>query len=88
LPNGALDWEMPHPPREGIEEVTTPTCTTHHFACACREKEFRDLLEDVMRDHSDPTTCFYNECEKSPCEWCVKAKRLLKIETAPGGVSE
>ena len=37
----------------------------------------RNLLEEVIRWHSDPESPEYNECEKDPCLWCECAKGLL-----------
>jgi len=52
-------------------------CTTHHFACDCREARFKELLEDTLRAHSTPDNGAYNECDKDPCAWCEEAKALL-----------
>jgi len=52
-------------------------CVTHHFACACREARFRELLEDTIRAHSTPDNGNYNECDKDPCAWCEEAKALI-----------
>jgi hypothetical protein len=35
------------------------------------------LISEVMRWHSDPESCDYNECDKSKCQWCETASRLL-----------
>jgi hypothetical protein len=52
-------------------------CTSHHFACDCREARFAELLEDTIRAHSTPDNGNYNECDKDPCMWCVEAKALI-----------
>lgn len=60
-------------------------CINHHFACDCRETRFRNLLEEVIRQHSDPGSAEYNECDKSPCAWCLEAKALI-YHGRPNGV--
>ena len=37
----------------------------------------RDLLEEVMWWHSDPTLGEYNGCDTDPCLWCECAKGFL-----------
>jgi hypothetical protein len=31
-----------------------PKCTTHHFACACREERFKALIYAAMNHHHMP----------------------------------
>jgi hypothetical protein len=37
----------------------------------------KELLQEVVLMHSDPSVSEYNECDKTPCEWCVQAKMLI-----------
>ena len=53
------------------------TCTTHHFACDCREAKFKELLQDVMDSHSSTDNGAYNACEIDPCSWCIQAGELI-----------
>jgi hypothetical protein len=58
-------------------------CTTHHYACACREESFKELLCEVMRAHADPDNPEYNECDIEPCEWCTRAGELILYLPTP-----
>jgi hypothetical protein len=53
-------------------------CTTHHYACRCREIEFARLLREVMATHADAESPDYNGCDDDPCEWCEDAAKLLR----------
>ena len=33
----------------------------------------RDLLKEIILNHSDPNNPDYNECDKEPCAWCLSA---------------
>lgn len=46
--------------------------------------EMRPLLEEVVREHADPTFCDYNGCDKEPCLWCSNAKRALSPDYTQG----
>lgn len=67
-----------------ISRQSRKRCTTHHHACDCRERAFRELIEEVLLWHSDPELPEYNECDKYPCMWCENA-RLLLPETLTEG---
>lgn len=58
-------------------EHSARECITHHHACDCRERAFRELISEVMLWHSDPESADYNECDKTPCMWCENARKLL-----------
>jgi len=52
-------------------------CTTHYYACDCREAIMRQLLGEIMSEHSDPDDPNYNECDLDPCQWCIEAQALI-----------
>lgn len=49
--------------------------------CRCVIEEDPPSLESLVREvmfwHADPESPNYNECDKSPCEWCSNASGLL-----------
>ena len=57
-------------------------CTTHHFACSCREAEIKALLDQVRFAHSDPDSPEYQECDISPCDWCLRAEIIIECWSA------
>ena len=54
-------------------------CTTHHYACDCREVLMCRLLEEVMQSHADQTDPGYNGCDTEPCQWCTDARSLIGL---------
>lgn len=61
-------------------------CAAHHYACDCREKAFRELLLETIREHADPASLYYNNCDTAPCAWCEKAMELIGAKTkTPSG---
>ena len=55
------------------------TCLTHHLACECREKEMRELFEEVFERHQN-RPCYNYGDRRSPCTWCERAKKLLGVK--------
>jgi hypothetical protein len=53
------------------------TCPTHHFACDCRERDIRNLISEMMRDHANPSCAKYNGCDRRKCAWCEEAARII-----------
>ena len=43
-----------------------------------RDETIRDLLLDVLWQHADPTSPFYNDCDEDLCLWCETALRVLR----------
>ena len=35
------------------------------------------LLSEVVRDHRDKNSCFYNECDTDPCAFCNEANEII-----------
>lgn len=58
------------------EPYVIKECTSHHLACECREAALAALLNEVMLAHANPNDPDYNECDKSPCQWCQIARWL------------
>lgn len=51
--------------------------------CVMKEKpSLVELVEEVMRDHRDHQSPYYNECEKSPCQWCANAQAAIDLAAA------
>ena len=46
-----------------------------------RDEEIIDLLKDVMCQHVDEAAIGYHNCEEGPCDWCVRAEKLLQQMT-------
>lgn len=62
--------------RTRIEELEAGWAKADHELKA-KESEIaalRELVNEVIRDHADDSSGFYNECDKSPCQWCAEAK--------------
>jgi hypothetical protein len=74
----ARQSNQPEAPPEVDPRHFVCRCVTRHFARDCREARFRELLEDVIWQHSDPRGAEYNECDKAPCAWCEEAKALIR----------
>ena len=43
-----------------------------------RDETIRDLLLDVLWQHSDPRGPFYNDCDEGLCLWCETALKVLR----------
>jgi len=60
-------------------EVNMPNvdkkCTTHHFACDCREEKIRILSEEWL---SRCVTLLTGDGDECNCDICQIAKKLLK----------
>ena len=47
------------------------------------KKRLSDLVREVISDHADPESPWYNECEacnNEVCAWCSEAKQILGAE--------
>jgi DNA repair exonuclease SbcCD ATPase subunit len=42
------------------------------------KKRLRELIDEVRQWHFDPESSDYNECDKSPCQWCADAIEAMK----------
>jgi len=59
--------------------------TTHFDDCGCKSADYElkiakmvELFYNVMEDHADDASGFYNECDQHPCQWCAEAKEAMK----------
>lgn len=55
-------------------------CTTHHFACDCREEKFKQLEQEnaELRTYKANTTIRIAAIEKENAMWVQTVTRLLK----------
>lgn len=41
-------------------------------------EEAVELLQEVIDSHCEHDSCYYNECDIEPCNWCVRAKIIIE----------
>jgi len=57
-------------------QVATVRCNRAHLAA---------LVREVMEWHADPKSADYNDCETTPCPWCVSARKAIGASVQQGG---